>query len=465
MKILCIAKNSQQFLFFKKFEEEFRGRLEVRILSYYRFKDKCIIADEVEFPRRSKDFNDRDVQNEQYAEVPDEIAKYLFADRELRHFNILGASKNNLTKDIWGYTSLLSGSLANVIDNFAPDIVVSEFITGLADSLILEQAIRRSVPFLSVRQSKLEAGIVFCLNNCDKPFRNISAAKIGVDVHFERSLWERANVHVEAIRSSYKTPSYMQKTKNNLKFDMSKLSLLYRRIRFAFQHRCPDELRDSLVWYLRKIRNALSYRRVEFTSLEYLSTKRFFVFPLHYEPEQSIDIRGFPSGQLEVVERIAKLLPPFTVLAVKEHRGNFGYRDVNDYQRIIALPNVVLLDRNLDSRELVNSSRGVLTVSGRMGWEAACLGRPLYVFGDCFYKDIATDSGLDSIESLKHFLREPELYAITSDKVISRAAHYIDATKEGSFVLNSESHLSGRNIVNFGKALFDYLQIETIEQG
>ncbi len=133
---------------------------------------------------------------------------------------------------------------------------------------------------------------------------------------------------------------------------------------------------------------------IQKTALKLLSTKRVdqersFYYPLHYEPEASIDVLGTPyRDQAALIEQIVAALPAKHVLYVKEHpHMNPGSRPARFYWRLSQLGSVRLVDQKVDGHELLARCKGVLTIAGTSGFEALFYGKPVLLFGRTFYED------------------------------------------------------------------------------
>ena len=115
---------------------------------------------------------------------------------------------------------------------------------------------------------------------------------------------------------------------------------------------------------------------------------RFFYYPLHYEPEFSIDILGASVGTQEhLIRRVASTLPAGYVLCLKEHPNMFpGSRPLGFYRRLAALGNVRLLDSRLDGYEIIAKCRAIVTISGTTGFEGLFHGKRVLLFGRAFYE-------------------------------------------------------------------------------
>ena len=117
-----------------------------------------------------------------------------------------------------------------------------------------------------------------------------------------------------------------------------------------------------------------------------LAQEKYFVYPIHYEPEASTVVNSsFYSNQLEVITNLAFSMPEDSMLVVKEHVSNFGYPDIEFYRKIESLPNVYLAWHEENIKELIRNSLGVITLTGTAGFEALLLDKPVYHFGNVFY--------------------------------------------------------------------------------
>ena len=146
---------------------------------------------------------------------------------------------------------------------------------------------------------------------------------------------------------------------------------------------------------------------------------RYLYFPLHFQPERSSCPEGsvFADQQL-LIQLIADRLPPDTWLYVKEHpsqfmmtRGALGrpplfYEDISSHSR------VVLVDDSFSSRQLIDHSLAVVTLTGTAGLEALLRGTPALIFGYAWYRHfpgvyaLADETGLD--RALAEIIASPE---------------------------------------------------------
>jgi hypothetical protein len=120
----------------------------------------------------------------------------------------------------------------------------------------------------------------------------------------------------------------------------------------------------------------------------------FVLFPLHLEPESTINVMGSPlCNQVELARALARTLPVTHELWVKEHRIALPNRSARDYRELASIPGVRLIDPFVSSLALIPHADLVVAVTGTACYEAALLGRP-QLFTDCRSRVVPIHHGL-----------------------------------------------------------------------
>lgn len=123
----------------------------------------------------------------------------------------------------------------------------------------------------------------------------------------------------------------------------------------------------------------------------------YVIFALHYQPEATTS----PSGgifvdQLLVIDMLDRLLPPNVLILVKEHKSQFlGVLESSSsgrsnvfYERFSQFSDrVKLVSLNLNSFDLIDNSKAVITVTGTIGIESLARGKPVFCFGRTWYQN------------------------------------------------------------------------------
>lgn len=123
--------------------------------------------------------------------------------------------------------------------------------------------------------------------------------------------------------------------------------------------------------------------------LEQVSQKEnFYVYPIHYHPESSTSVLAPEyTNEYSNIINIANNLPFGTYLYVKDHKSAKGVQEYSFYKKVSALPNVRLINFDVNIKKLILKSKGVITVNSTAGYEALLLGKPVYLFGRVFYEN------------------------------------------------------------------------------
>ena len=166
--------------------------------------------------------------------------------------------------------------------------------------------------------------------------------------------------------------------------------------------------------------------------------KPLIYFPLQIEPERSLLIQA-PNytNQIEVITNIVKSLPAGYELYVKEHPANVfrEWRSVDDYKKIMKLPNVKLIHPSVKSEDLIIKSSLVITISSTSGLEAAFHNKPSIIFADLDYSILPSVHKIKAIDELPYAIKT----SLKKEVKSSDLSYYINLIEENSFELDFDS--------------------------
>lgn len=198
---------------------------------------------------------------------------------------------------------------------------------------------------------------------------------------------------------------------------------------------------------------------------------RFAFYPLHFEPEVSVQVFGRPfQNQIEVVRNLALNLPAGMKVLVKEHPRALGFRPLGYYRRLLEVPNVRLVDPHLATNQLIRHAALVAVISGSTGFEAAVLGKPVIVFGLPTYGNLPRNMvrQITSLHELGNEIRDLLAGFHTEEAVLERfvAGHIAGAVPVDLYsvlLAKPGRHSEGREGVSYEerrsqdyRALADY---------
>jgi hypothetical protein len=350
------------------------------------------------------------------------------------------------------------------------DLIISELVLGLQDAVLCAVAKRNKIAYVGLRASKLGKGVIFCDPYTEIPFGFEKTLK---SFSFQNKNIPEDNLnfaleHINQLRIKYSMPVYMKETGKNASYLERHLIKRFLEVLFSiFKYQiAPPFYRinifDLIRYRLIRMKNIWQLRGKKgkrlFASISELKDKKYIIFPLQYEPEATTLVRSYPyTDQISFAKHLSKILPDNVYLAVKEHRGNEGYRQIKDYQDLYYEPNIILLPRVMDVSDLIKKSSGVVTLTGRMGWEALVLNKPAFIVGRAFWSKFVGARKLKDLENLKAELnktvshKNDELY--TEDQLYEYASAYHAHTYRGIFLGKSPMLMENENIAEISESI------------
>lgn len=137
---------------------------------------------------------------------------------------------------------------------------------------------------------------------------------------------------------------------------------------------------------------------------------RIAFFPLHVQPESSIDVLGpYVNNQLELVKNIRRALPFDVTLVVKEHPNVLGLKSPEFFRALRRIPNTKLLKHSVSNYDVYRRASIVFTVSGTPAFEAGMLGIPAVTFAPMYF------GGLSSV----HFCPEVTRVKVLAERLLN----------------------------------------------
>ncbi len=194
-----------------------------------------------------------------------------------------------------------------------------------------------------------------------------------------------------------------------------------------------------------------------------LPEEPFFYYPLHYEPESSIDVFSpFAPNQLQAIEWTASSLPAGYSLVVKEHPNMpIGARPLGYYRRLSGIPRVRLLPVGADSYEILKRCSGVATLAGTTGFEALCFGKPVLMFGHAFFEafreGVFRPAGIDDIP--RKLQQMADFQGIDEKRLLAFLAAALQRTYQAKFAQLSADVEEPENVGLITAALLRELEM------
>ncbi|MFA5033997.1 MAG: hypothetical protein WC614_13400 [bacterium] len=306
-----------------------------------------------------------------------------------------------------------------IIQKKRPDIIISEPPSNVSNGIAYHLCKKNNVIYLGLMSSRFENRIdAYDLEHtCSKyeeEFNKILDSTIPED---ER---EFARNFIEDFISHKKKPSYM-KVAVNWFYETNFITHYAKRIKQVcrpwiryllkrnelktFDYESENRLKNVPLAPLAGIKSWFRFlvQPDKFDSPN--NTDRFFLFPLHVQPEASTSVLAtYFYDQLNTVRNIAFSLPFTYKLYVKEHPEAIGTRPSNFYKELRNIPNVCLIASHEKVGNLIKNSCGIITLTSTIGMETVLVGKPVYLLGKVFYSYHPLCKKINSFEELKQIL-------------------------------------------------------------
>jgi hypothetical protein len=300
----------------------------------------------------------------------------------------------------------------NLAINYQPEV----FLSGAPDSLLFMAAFRvmeanGAVPLL-LGPSRFP-GRCCIVDNETEQVTGLEAAYAALK---QRSLTEEELCEVEALIDTYRLkrvrPQYFGIGPRLSRFPSIRRFINLSRRWFTEDNRYFElnVLQVARQSAMTRWKTPWQARQLSKNSVSNFSDELYFYYPLHYEPESTVDVFStFWRDQLFLIRWVASALPAGFWLCVKENPNMaIGTRPWGFYREIASIPGVRLCATDLNSYDIIQKSRGVVTLAGTTGLEALMLGKPVLMLGHAFYEVfregvLRADGGLESVaQALQH---------------------------------------------------------------
>lgn len=200
--------------------------------------------------------------------------------------------------------------------------------------------------------------------------------------------------------------TYLNRTKVQYLFGSLKYVVKEHSKDIKYNLQIGNPLISSYNTVLRNIKRKFKLRfkvKKYYTADVNLEAITFFLYPLHFHPESSTSIwaKHFVD-EINTIKNIAFNLPNGTYLVVKDHPSAAGFPGIKFYRELSKIPNVFLMNHNINTKKLISLSAGVITLTSTVGFEALILNKPVVTIGEIFYNTHPLCHKINSFYDLYH---------------------------------------------------------------
>lgn len=205
----------------------------------------------------------------------------------------------------------------------------------------------------------------------------------------------------------------------------------------------PKTIREKIIG----IQNIIFYNLKKKINEELFETpdlnKNFLIFPLHYQPEVTTLVFAQEYlDQLKLINDIAEKIPNNMYLYVKEHPSMFKSRNVNEYKKIKNKSNIKLISPFFSMKKILKKSKGIITLTGTVGYEGILEDKPVYTFGKVFYNVYSNVFNVRSVDELCQRIKMKKIF-IKKEKDAFILAN-LKTLKEGNY----NNHLLDKSVTS-----------------
>lgn len=282
-----------------------------------------------------------------------------------------------------------------LFDKVEPGVILSLDPVTFGDYLLYLMAKAKNIPMLFFRLSKianyitLHEGIFGCSPNIKEYFQEYEQAGI-------RDEWiKKAEEYLKSFQDRKVLYEGMVPIPKREAFQFPRLSsrniarTLGNEIAYRRKYAKDNHIRGYFVPSIyRRFLIPLKMKRLHhklhshFAAMDDLKKLEYVFFPLHHEPEIATLIWGKSlMNQIEVARSIARCIPPWMKLVVKDHPRTMGYRTLSYYKKILEIPNVILATPYLEVQPIIKESKMVISIASFVSFEAILYQIPTIMLG------------------------------------------------------------------------------------
>lgn len=285
----------------------------------------------------------------------------------------------------------------NIFDKHSPTMVIYENVSNTFSYFAYLVAQRRQVPYKGFSSSRLPGRFElsrgpFDFEELKKTFDEVLSGEISVPDSVSCQV-SNYIAEIEAIEPDYMKANKLSDTSVIRRyFNREKFIKLLTLFKYGFQYsssnfQIGNPLKTHINLFLRNLFRNYKCRILENRYDEVVEGEDYFLYPLHFHPESSTSIlAGNDLDEYEVIRSTAFNLPEGARLYVKDHKSAWGYPSLKFYKKIRRIPNVRLLSPHSPTKKLIKASKGVVTLTSTVGYEALLMNKPVLLFGRVFYE-------------------------------------------------------------------------------
>ena len=349
--------------------------------------------------------------------------------------------------------------IESFLDKNKPDFVITSGFEALPHFIFSDVCQFRKIPvfyFLGTR-------ILNFWSSMYNQYEESPSHGINLDLEPSEESISKATKYINSYSKKQHTPlGEALLPYDNYKIGLSKL---YNFTRYLYRYYISKTYANDHAYVspLKKLNFEINNRIKRF-SHKYLKYSKlpedienWYYFPLHIQPEYTTLIAGTNAkDQIGTIISLSNSLSLGEGIIVKEHPGMLGRRSKRYYKNLMEISNVRLVKPSISTFELMRKTKGLITINGTAGMEAALLGKPVITIGNVLYNNYYNILKLKDIprrkwaENINVYIKE---FNFDKTKLIKYVAQVISQSTSFDFVEpnNSNAVIEKENILKIYK--------------
>lgn len=323
----------------------------------------------------------------------------------------------------------------NIITKHKPVLLVNETVALEISEVLAIEAERMNIPYYSALLGFLPNTMYWKPDPFSGRLNDLS---IIVPKDIEITL---AKEYIKNVVEENQHPFYVKFLSNNcflsIKIFLSTLIadiIIYLKERLRNSINSSFKYEDYSIFCFRYQKTFL--RKVFYNyydNLDSLSGKKYLFFPLHMEPEATLNYFVDENySQFSIVECIIKSLKARQYLVVKEHPQHNGMLVQKKYRELKKqYKNLLFIQAHIPSFEIIKNSQAIVTLTSTVAWEGLLAGHPAFVLGKIFYDQCPGAIRIDNLKELKEKIRADSYSIPDKEEVTLFAARMISIFHAG----------------------------------
>lgn len=242
---------------------------------------------------------------------------------------------------------------------------------------------------------------------------------------------------------------------------------LYNKFKYEGNAIIEGKLTIKILKLIPKIYNLYLYSKFKLFQKKYFRIlsdndevpENFILFPLQMTPESSINtLEQYFINQERLIELVRLNMPHNFSLLVKEHPVMIGFRKNDFYKNLYKKSGIVLVDSGVNTKELINKSKLVVTITGTVGLESYLDDKNVLMFGPTFFSHLC--NRFESYKNIRSTIYDSIFKNKKNENKIIELAKIDNISYD--FILNDpifiKSVFSIRNMNNFIDAVKEHIK-------